>query len=128
MGCVAAIRRRPQRSSDSRPDAFSSRQPVSAPDQVRRHALRSKTLRTRQSAMPLHDILGGFLTGGAGGIASGFLGITSGGILVPLLVLLLGQEQHVAQGVSLVVQVVPTSLSGVRSYQRGGHRVPLRWV
>jgi len=78
--------------------------------------------------MPLHDLLGGVLTGGIGGIASGFLGITSGGILVPLLVLLLGQEQHTAQGVSLLVQVVPTSLSGVRSYQRGGHRVPLRWL
>jgi len=78
--------------------------------------------------MPLHDLLGGLLTGGVGGIASGFLGITSGGILVPLLVLLLGQEQHVAQGVSLLAQVVPTSLSGVRSYQRGGHRVPLRWL
>jgi uncharacterized membrane protein YfcA len=78
--------------------------------------------------MPLHDLLGGFLAGGIGGLASGFLGITSGGILVPLLVLLLGQEQHTAQGVSLLVQVVPTSLSGVRSYQRGGYRVPLRWL
>jgi uncharacterized membrane protein YfcA len=37
------------------------------------------------------DILGGLLAGGVGGIASGFLGITSGGILVPLLVLLLGK-------------------------------------
>ena len=74
------------------------------------------------------DVLGGFLAGGVGGIASGFLGITSGGILVPLLVLLLGKDQHVAQGVSLVVQVVPTSLSGVRNYSRSGHRVPMRWL
>jgi uncharacterized membrane protein YfcA len=76
----------------------------------------------------LNDILGGLATGGIGGIASGFLGITSGGILVPLLILLIGKDQHVAQGISLVAQVVPTSLSGVRNYQRGGHRVPLRWV
>ena len=41
------------------------------------------------------DILGGLLAGGVGGIASGFLGITSGGILVPLLVLILGKDQHV---------------------------------
>jgi uncharacterized membrane protein YfcA len=74
------------------------------------------------------DILGGLLAGGVGGIASGLLGITSGGILVPLLVLLLGKDQHVAQGVSLVAQVVPTSLSGVRSYSRSGHRVPIRWL
>jgi uncharacterized membrane protein YfcA len=74
------------------------------------------------------DVLGGLLAGGVGGIASGFLGITSGGILVPLLVLLLGKDQHVAQGVSLVVQVVPTSLSGVRNYSRSGHRVPMRWL
>jgi uncharacterized protein len=78
--------------------------------------------------MNLPDILGGLLTGGIGGIVSGFLGVTSGGILVPLLVLLLGKDQHIAQGVSLVAQVVPTSLSGVRNYQRGGHHVPLRWL
>jgi len=66
------------------------------------------------------DILGGLLAGGVGGIASGFLGITSGGILVPLLVLILGKDQHVAQGISLLAQVVPTSLSGVRNYSQSG--------
>jgi uncharacterized protein len=78
--------------------------------------------------MFLGDILGGFLTGGAGGLASGLLGITSGGILVPLLVLLNGNEQHVAQGISLVAQVVPTSLSGVRGYRQAGHVVAWRWL
>ena len=74
------------------------------------------------------EILGGLLAGGIGGIASGFLGITSGGILVPLLVLILGRDQHVAQGISLVAQVVPTSLSGVRNYSQSGHRISLRWL
>jgi uncharacterized protein len=74
------------------------------------------------------DIIGGLLTGGIGGIVSGFLGVTSGGILVPLLVLILGKDQHVAQGISLVAQVVPTSLSGVRNYSRRGHRISLRWL
>jgi uncharacterized membrane protein YfcA len=78
--------------------------------------------------MILNEVLGGFATGSVGGLASGFLGVTSGGILVPLLILLLGKDQHVAQGISLVAQVVPTSLSGVRNYQRRGHHVPLRWV
>jgi hypothetical protein len=35
--------------------------------------------------MIFNDVRGGLLAGGVGGIASGFLGITSGGILVPLL-------------------------------------------
>ena len=78
--------------------------------------------------MSFADLLGGFLTGGVGGLASGFLGITSGGILVPLLILILGKDQHVAQGISLVAQVVPTSLSGVRNYSRGGHRISMRWL
>jgi uncharacterized membrane protein YfcA len=34
----------------------------------------------------------------------------------------------VAQGISLLAQVVPTSLSGVRNYSQSGHRVPLRWL
>src|SRR6201747_3093084 len=78
--------------------------------------------------MNLPDILGGLLTGGIGGIVSGFLGISSGGILVPLLVLILGKDQHVAQGISLLAQVVPTRLSGVRNYSQSGHRVPPRWL
>jgi hypothetical protein len=74
------------------------------------------------------EILGGLLAGGIGGLASGFLGITSGGILVPLLVLILGKDQHVAQGISLVAQVVPTSLSGVRNYSQRGHHISMRWL
>src|ERR1700743_389653 len=78
--------------------------------------------------MNLPDFFGGLLTGGVGGFVSGFLGVTSGGILVPLLVLILGKDQHVAQGISLVAQVVPTSLSGVRNYSRSGHRISWRWL
>jgi uncharacterized membrane protein YfcA len=74
------------------------------------------------------DIVGGLVAGGVGGIASGFLGITSGGILVPLLVLLLAKDQHVAQGISLVAQVVPTSLAGVQNYRRSGHSISVRWL
>jgi hypothetical protein len=78
--------------------------------------------------MNLPDVLGGFVTGGLGGLFSGFLGVTSGGILVPLLIIILGRDQHVAQGISLVAQVVPTSLSGVRNYSRSGHRISMRWL
>ena len=85
--------------------------------------IRASRLRSESSPMNPAEIFGGLLAGGVGGIASGFLGITSGGILVPLLILLLGKDQHVAQGISLVAQVVPTSLSGVRNYHQSGHRV-----
>jgi hypothetical protein len=78
--------------------------------------------------MNLPGIFGGLLTGGVGGLVSGFLGVTSGGILVPLLVLLLGKDQHVAQGISLIAQVFPTSLSGVRNYSQSGHRISMRWL
>src|SRR5437763_10518797 len=74
------------------------------------------------------DIIGGLVTGGVGGLVSGFLGVTAGGILVPLLILILVKDQHVAQGISLVAQVVPTSLSGVRNYSRSGHRITMRWL
>jgi uncharacterized protein len=74
------------------------------------------------------DVLGGLLTGGIGGLMSGFLGVTSGGALVPLLVLILGKDQHVAQGISLVAQIFPTSLSGVRNYSQSGHRISMRWL
>jgi len=78
--------------------------------------------------MNLPDILGGLVTGGVGGLFSGFLGVTSGGVLVPLLVLLLGKDQHVAQGISLVAQIFPASLSGVRNYSKSGHRISMRWL
>jgi uncharacterized membrane protein YfcA len=44
------------------------------------------------------------------------------------LILILGKDQHVAQGISLVAQVVPTSLSGVRNYSQSGHRITMRWL
>src|SRR3954462_1917548 len=78
--------------------------------------------------MNLADIIGGLVTGLAGGVFSGFLGVPAGGLLVPLLILILGKDQHVAQGISLVAQVVPTSLSGVRNYSKSGHRISMRWL
>src|SRR5689334_21573452 len=78
--------------------------------------------------MNLAEIIGGLVTGLAGGLFSGFLGVTAGGVLVPLLILILGKDQHVAQGISLVAQIVPTSLSGVRNYSKSGHRVSMRWL
>jgi uncharacterized protein len=63
-----------------------------------------------------------------GGITSGLLGTSPGGAVVVLSTLLLGADQHLAQGLSLAVQIPPTSVSGIRRYRAEGHRCPLPWL
>jgi uncharacterized protein len=70
----------------------------------------------------------GVAVGFVGGFTSGLLGVSPGGGLVVFSILLLGAEQHAAQGVSLVAQVFPTSLSGIRRYWKKGHRSPVIWL
>ncbi len=74
------------------------------------------------------DFVSGVAVGLVGGLTSGLLGVSPGGGLVVFSVLLLGAEQHVAQGVSLAAQVPPTSLAGIRQYWEKGHRAPLVWL
>ena len=78
--------------------------------------------------MDAHGFFAGVAVGLVGGFTSGLLGVSPGGGLVVFSLLLLGLEQHAAQGVSLVAQVFPTSLAGVRRYWRAGHRAPLIWL
>ncbi|MGY3447967.1 sulfite exporter TauE/SafE family protein [Bradyrhizobium sp. USDA 4353] len=73
--------------------------------------------------MNVPDLIGGFGTGLVGGFTSGLLGVSPGGGLVVFAVLLLGAEQHVAQGLSLVAQIPPTSAAGIRRYWESGSRV-----
>src|SRR5690349_17592722 len=82
----------------------------------------------RAHDMNVGDLLGGIGAGLAGGLTSGLLGVSPGGGLVVFSVLLLGAGQHVAQGISLVAQVPPTSLAGIRRYWQTGNRTPLRWI
>jgi hypothetical protein len=63
-----------------------------------------------------------------GGFTSGLMGVSPGGALVVFSTLLLGAEQHVAQGLSLIAQVPPTSLSGIRRYHASGSRAPMKWL
>lgn len=63
-----------------------------------------------------------------GGLTSGFMGVSPGGGFVIFSVLLLGAEQHVAQGTSLIAQVPPTGLAGVRRYWQSGKRSRLPWI
>jgi uncharacterized membrane protein YfcA len=78
--------------------------------------------------MWLTQLLGGVAVGLIGGVTSGLLGVSPGGGLVVFSVLLLGVDQHVAQGISLTAQVPPTSLAGIRRYRETGLRTPLAWL
>lgn len=46
------------------------------------------------------------------GLLSGLLGVGGGVVMVPLMGMILGLDQHLAQGISMVV-IVPTSLAGI---------------
>jgi uncharacterized protein len=54
------------------------------------------------------------------GVAGGLFGIGGGALLVPLLVLVFGFEQHRAQGTSLVALVPPTGLLAFLNYAHAG--------
>ncbi len=75
------------------------------------------------------DLLGVAVVGAAGGVLSGLLGVGGGIIFVPALVVFLGEDQHVAQGVSLMVIVV-TAMVGSFTHHRLGNidLVVVRWA
>lgn len=54
-----------------------------------------------------------------GGAAGGFLGIGGGAIYVPALVLVLGETQHVAQGISLSVIIITAAVGGITHFRQG---------
>lgn len=58
------------------------------------------------------------------GLLSGVLGIGGGVVLVPLLGLILGLDQHDAQGVTLAILAFPIGAAAVREYHRAG---AIRW-
>jgi uncharacterized protein len=76
----------------------------------------------------VNDLLSSVGVGLVGGITSGLLGVSPGGGLVVFSNLLLGSEQHVAQSISLVAQIPPTSVSGMKRYREKGSRSPIRWL
>ena len=58
----------------------------------------------------------------AAGFLAGLLGIGGGVLLVPAMVLLLGFDQHIAQGTSLVV-IIPAAMAGSWTHHRNGRLI-----
>jgi uncharacterized membrane protein YfcA len=65
----------------------------------------------------VNDAIFGLMIGLVGGFAGGMLGIGGGAIYVPAMVLLLGEDQHVAQGASLAA-IVATAIVGGLTHLR----------
>lgn len=66
------------------------------------------------------DALLGIGIGLVAGLASGLAGIGGGVVMVPAMVFLMGFEQHIAQGTSLLA-IVFTSISGTVVNRRNEH-------
>jgi hypothetical protein len=73
-------------------------------------------------------LLAGMGTGLCGGLLSGLFGVGGGIVMVPLLGLILGLDQHRAQGATLAAMLLPTGLPAVLEYRRRGIATSLRLV
>ena len=65
-------------------------------------------------------LIAAVITGIVAGLVSGTMGVGGGIVMVPAMVILMGIDQVVAQGISLAV-IVPTALSGAVQHYRLGH-------
>lgn len=65
------------------------------------------------------------IIGLAAGILSGFMGVGGGVVMIPLMMLFLGFDQHEAQGMSLAVLAVPVTFIAAYTYHTSGH--PINW-
>ncbi len=73
---------------------------------------------------PSHALLIGLFSGAI----SGLLGVSCGGVMVPVLTVIMGCKQQFAQMLSLAAQVLPTTLPSVYLYRKHGHAFPLRII
>jgi uncharacterized membrane protein YfcA len=67
-------------------------------------------------------------TGAAGGLLSGFFGVGGGYVMIPLLSLLFGFDQHRAQGATLAIMAMPIGLPGILQYRKRGIKWDIRIV
>ena len=70
------------------------------------------------------EVLALLAIGLTAGLLAGLLGIGGGVVMVPAMVLIMGLDQHVAQGTSLLV-IIPAAALGSFTHQRHG-RLALR--
>jgi uncharacterized membrane protein YfcA len=75
-----------------------------------------------------NHLLAGLATGICGGLLSGLFGVGGGIVMVPLLGLILGLDQHRAQGATLAAMLLPMGLPAVLQYHRRGITTSLRLV
>jgi hypothetical protein len=66
------------------------------------------------------DIILALVAGFAGGFIGGLLGVGGGAIYIPVMVLIMDKEQHIAQGASLAA-VVATGVTGAAAHLRQRH-------
>ncbi|MFC4818074.1 sulfite exporter TauE/SafE family protein [Flavobacterium sp. GCM10023249] len=71
--------------------------------------------------MTLEVVLLLALIGVIAGMLSGLVGVGGGIVMVPLLIYLMGFNQHQAQGTSLTVLVVPVTAAAVYNYYKEGY-------
>ena len=60
------------------------------------------------------------LIGISAGLLSGVVGVGGGIIIIPLLILLIGLDQHQAQGTSLAVMLPPIGILAAWNYHKAG--------
>jgi uncharacterized membrane protein YfcA len=77
------------------------------------------------STISTFQFFAGMAAGLGGGALSGLFGVGGGIVLSPLLALLLGLNQHQAQGVTLAALLLPNSLPAVLHFRSRG--IPLHW-
>ncbi|MCZ6594294.1 MAG: sulfite exporter TauE/SafE family protein [Bacteroidetes bacterium] len=75
--------------------------------------------------MNLTVVLSLIIIGLLAGIFSGFMGVGGGVVMIPILILLLGYDQHQAQGMSLAVLAIPVTFVAAYTYHSSGH--PINW-
>ena len=78
----------------------------------------------KNSTMSIPTIVILIFIGLAAGLLSGIIGIGGGLIMIPLLILLLGLDQHTAQGTSLAVMLPPIGILAAMNYYKSGN---LNW-
>lgn len=67
------------------------------------------------------------LIGAATGFLSGMMGVGGGVVMVPLMVIIGGMGQHIAQGTSLLAMVPAATAGAVTHYRLGNVRTDIAW-